>query len=223
MMTQEEEFLKLIKLFSDNDCLKDLVLIGSWAEYVYQHTGMLPPHTTALFTLDVDFLIRNLHRPQPPISIASLAKEAGYVIDVDRLSNTTKIRTSSRLEVEFLIHKRGSGLESVYDTNLGVTAQGLRNLDLLYKHAIVQEYLGFHIQIPVPEAYVIHKMIINNERREDKKVKDQQKIESILPYLDNKKCQEILSALTKKEMTRVRSFVAEHKAIFSVANYIVDY
>jgi hypothetical protein len=220
-MTQEQEFLKLIKLFSDNNCLKDLILIGSWAEYVYQNTGILPPHTTAILTLDVDFLIKNLHRPQPPISILALAKEVGYVIDTDRLTGTTKIRTESRLEVEFLIHRRGSGLEMSYETNLGVTAQGLRNLELLYTNVITAEYLGFQIQIPRPEAYVIHKMIINSERSEAKKIKDQQKIESILPHLDKEMYHEILSGLTKKEMARVRLFISDHRVFFP-EDFVID-
>ena len=35
----QKEFMKFIKLLNDNDCLKDLILIGSWSEYVYMQSG----------------------------------------------------------------------------------------------------------------------------------------------------------------------------------------
>ena len=62
----EKEFFRVIKLFADDDCLKHVVLIGSWAEYIYQNAGMLPNGITALKTLDIDFLVKNLRLPQPP-------------------------------------------------------------------------------------------------------------------------------------------------------------
>jgi hypothetical protein len=43
MTEMEKEFLRVINLFSDNECLKHVVLIGSWAEYIYQNTGMQRP------------------------------------------------------------------------------------------------------------------------------------------------------------------------------------
>jgi len=60
MNNMEKEFHRVIKLFADNDCLKHVVLIGSWVEYIYQKTGFLPEGTTALRTLDIDFLVINL-------------------------------------------------------------------------------------------------------------------------------------------------------------------
>ncbi len=36
----QKEFMKFIKLLNDNDCLKDLILIGSWSEYVYMQSGI---------------------------------------------------------------------------------------------------------------------------------------------------------------------------------------
>ena len=41
MSIQQREFSRFIKLLSDNDCLEHVILIGSWAEFVYQETGLL--------------------------------------------------------------------------------------------------------------------------------------------------------------------------------------
>jgi hypothetical protein len=68
MSEYEGEFLKIIKLLSDNDLLDHVVVVGSWSEFLYQRTGLIPPNTTALRTLDVDILVRNLRKPNPPVN-----------------------------------------------------------------------------------------------------------------------------------------------------------
>lgn len=42
MNIQQTEFLKFMKLLSDNDCLQHVVLIGSWTEYLYTEAKLLP-------------------------------------------------------------------------------------------------------------------------------------------------------------------------------------
>lgn len=41
MSIQQKEFSRFIKLLNDNECLEHVILVGSWAEYVYQETGVL--------------------------------------------------------------------------------------------------------------------------------------------------------------------------------------
>ncbi|MDR1953120.1 MAG: nucleotidyltransferase domain-containing protein [Clostridiales Family XIII bacterium] len=210
MATQEAEFLNIIKLFADNNCLKDVVLIGSWATYLYQRTGVIPQGTAPLRTLDVDFLIRNLRKPAPPVNLETLAIKQGYVVDHDRLLNTTKIRTASRLEIEFLIPQRGSGHQPTYKSALGVTAQGLRHVEILRNHTIDLEYLGFAITVPTLEAYILHKMAIQNLREADKKVKDREAILALFPYIDKSKYNATYEMMTKKEKRYVDEFACEY-------------
>lgn len=42
MNTQEKQLLKLLKIFDDNGCSDHLILIGSWAEYLYHVAGVRP-------------------------------------------------------------------------------------------------------------------------------------------------------------------------------------
>ena len=117
MSIQQKEFIKFIKLLDDNDCLEHVILIGSWAEFLYRELGVLDGFETNIKTLDIDFLLKNMRRPMPERNIIPLVKEAGYLVERDVLNGTTKIYDKN-------------GLESTLKTNLGVTAQSLRHLNI---------------------------------------------------------------------------------------------
>ena len=112
-----------------SSCLMDaaalitLCWLGSWAEYLYRELGVLKGFDPNIRTLDIDFLARNLRKPSEPLGLASAAREAGYLVEFDRLTGATKIMDRSGLEIEFLIGKMGAGAESALKTNIGVTAQ----------------------------------------------------------------------------------------------------
>jgi hypothetical protein len=210
MSSQENEFLRVIKLLNDNDCLKDVILIGSWAEFLYQQTSLIPVGTTALRTLDVDFLIANIRKPNPPINLEELAEQQGYAVDKHFLLGTTKIQTPSRLELEFLIAQRGAGKEPTYKTALGVTAQALRNLELLRDNTMPISYFDINIMVPIPEAYVLHKIIINNERSKSKMEKDRRGILSLFPHINKDVYDALMQNCTKKEIRKIETFWSEN-------------
>lgn len=187
--------------------LQHLVVIGSWAEYLYAQSGILPGFTANLRTLDIDFLIKNMRRPIKSVNIASLAKEAGYIIDYDVMEGTTKIYTPDLMEIEFIIEQKGKGDNPVIKTNLGVNSQALRHLSPLKNNSIVIKLFDFSISVPSPEAYVIHKIVINKERGR-KAAKDKQAIIGLLPFIDKEKFKEICDHLTKKEQQEINNFLA---------------
>lgn len=194
MSIQQKEFIKFIKLLDDNDCLEHVILIGSWAEFLYRELGVLDGFETNIKTLDIDFLLKNMRRPMPERNIIPLVKEAGYLVERDVLNGTTKIYDKN-------------GLESTLKTNLGVTAQSLRHLNILSANTINVSYIGMNITIPEPEAYAVHKMVINLERGR-KQEKDCQAILNIWPYLYKKKAIDIITKLTKKEQKTVLTFMS---------------
>lgn len=49
----------------------------------------------------------------------------GFLVESDVLNGATKLFDTSGLEVEFLIGKRGAGIEPALRTNVGVTAQAI--------------------------------------------------------------------------------------------------
>ena len=98
MNTQQKEFIRFIKLLNDNDVLKDVIVIGSWAEFLYKECRLLPGFEANIKTLDIDFLLKNLRRPNPPKNVATLAKESGYIVQQDIMDGTTKILDKEGLE-----------------------------------------------------------------------------------------------------------------------------
>ena len=158
------DFWKFIKLLSDNGLLGHVIVIGSWAEYVYAQGGVLKDFEANLRTLDIDFLVRNMKRPTSPVSLTTLARQAGCTVDADALCGTTKIYTPDHMEIEFLILQQGSGEQSTLKTNLGVSAQALRHLAIVRDNTLTVSIFDMDIIVPEPEAYVLHKIIINDQR-----------------------------------------------------------
>lgn len=205
---QQKAFDKILSLIEDAGCAEHLILVGSWVEFAYENAGYIEGFCSNLRTRDVDFLVRNLRRPSPAASLSALAREQGYLIESDRLNGTTKIFDSKTgLEVEFLIGKVGAGREPSLRTNVGVTAQALRHLDILSGNTVSLECLGHIVTVPTPEAYVVHKMVINEERGA-KAEKDAAAIEHLIAFLDSEKLEAVLRGLSKKERARVETFIA---------------
>lgn len=209
MNGQEHELEAFLRVLDGAGCLEHVVLIGSWAEYMYAHTDILPGFSPNIRTRDVDFLVRNLRRPQPAASVAAEARKRGYHVDSDRLTGVTKIFSPGGLEIEFLIAKMGAGLESALSTNVGVTAQSLRHLGILSRSTITVEYHGMGVSVPSPEAYAVQKMVVYGER--DKKAeKDVAAIGRLWPHLDQAELGRQLSMLTRAEARRAESYMEEH-------------
>lgn len=209
MSIQQREFSRFVKLLHDNDCLEHVILIGSWTEFVYQETGLLKGFESNIKTMDMDFLIKNLRKPLPEKNVPSLAKSEGYLVESDVLTGVTKIYDKAGLEIEFLIGKRGAGVEPALKTNLGVTAQALRHTEVLLRNTINVEYFGMIITVPSPEAYAVHKITINQERG-SKMEKDQLAIGNIWSLLDLREVKRIAGTLTKKERRTFEKYCLDH-------------
>lgn len=207
---QQKEVLRLLKTLNDNGVLDHVVLVGSWSEYVYAMAGVLPGFTVNLRTIDVDFLVKNLRRPTAPVDVAALLAEEGYSPEFDTLYGTTKYHSPGGLELEFLIPKRGSGSETILNTNLGVTAQSLWHMTAIVDNAIAANVLGMKVQVPCPEIYVLTKMIINDVRKPDKQLKDARSVQNLLPHLDYDNLDALFASLTKKEQARIRAFIEKN-------------
>lgn len=208
MNEQRKQLMKLLKVFDDNGFSEHLVLIGSWAEYMYMAAGILPDYEAVIRTLDVDFLVKNLRKPNPPVNIVSLAKNEGFFIEEDYITGATRLLNADGFEVEFLIAQKGKGETDALKTNLGITAQALRHLDMLKNNTITVDYLGISVCVPTPEAFVLHKMIINDERK-GKIEKDQEVINRMYKHLDKDTFESLSLKLTKKEHKKVDTYIED--------------
>ena len=204
---QQKEFLRFLQFLDDCGVLEHIIVCGSWAEFVYAQTGLLPGFTLLLRTLDIDFLIRNIRKPPTPVNLVALAKERGYTFDKDLLFGTTKMFTPNGMEIEFLIAQKGSGVDPVLKTNLGVHAQALRHLEILGNNVVVTDFLGLEVRVPEPEAYMLHKMVINRERTPAKQRKDARSVWNLIEFVRAERCADLFQGLTKKEKQAVRDFM----------------
>ena len=70
---------------------------------------------------------------------------------------------------------------------LRIYAESLPYLDIIQNNVmkvkIIDPSLEFYI--PTPGAYIIHKLVINEDRKEGKKLKDIEAIKNLLPYVKN--------------------------------------
>lgn len=172
----------------------------------------MPDFESNLRTLDIDFLVRNLRRPVPQANIAALAREAGYIVEQDILTETTKIYTPGFMEIEFLILQQGAGDTQTLKTNLGVNAQALRHLSVLKEFTITVHLFDMDIHIPQPEAYVLHKIAIN-EQRNKKAEKDRAAVLNLLPHLERTAFMRVYEYMTKKEQAAVRDFLEQNNGL----------
>ena len=214
MNSQQRAFAKVLDLIESAGCIRHVMLIGSWAEFSYREAGILDKFAPSIKTMDVDFLVRNLRKPTPAANLTAAAREMGFYVEVDRITGTTKIIDMSGLEVEFLIGKKGAGVEPSLKTNLGVTAQTLRHLDILSRNPISVECVGHTVTVPSPEAYTLHKMVINSQRHA-KAHKDAEAVINLLPHLNATAFEAVYGQLTKKERGQVRSFADAYDVNFS--------
>lgn len=63
--------------------------------------------------------------------------------------------------------------------------------------------------MPEPEAYALHKMIINRQRK-GKATKDAQAVVDLWPYLDYAKLNDLADSLSKNERAAVEAFKDAH-------------
>ena len=207
MNEQQGAFCRILDLIEDAGCMRHVILVGSWAEFVYRESGLIEGFVPNIRTLDVDFLIRNLRKPTPAANLSTMARERGYLVESDILNSTTRLFDTTGLEVEFLIGKVGAGIEPALKTNVGVTAQTLRHMNILSGNSIELPCFEHMVRVPLPEAYAVHKMVINSQRR-GKREKDRRAVLQIWSYLDKKRVSVVMAGLTRKENARVKEFMA---------------
>lgn len=203
---QEHAFWDTIKVLHELDILPHIMLIGSWAEYLYPNlfdTEFEPN----IRTRDIDFFYRNLNMPNKPIRFVETMKRNGFLYDVDMVSEVARFYKEDLLEVEFLTKVIGSGAQSSYLIRaLGIKAEGLRIINILDDFATEVKQNGYTVIVPLPSAYVIQKLLANPTRvPANKKEKD---IAAVVNLLEHIKASEkhrndlerVIAALTSKQL-----------------------
>lgn len=213
---QEEAFWETIKVLDELAIIGHVMIIGSWAEYLY------PPLFESKFipnirTRDVDFFYKNINVPREKIPFIKKMAEYGFVYAEDPYTEVSKFYKEDLLELEFLTRVMGSGAKSTYLIRaLGIKSEGLRVVNILADFAVEVERNGYKLLVPEPSVYVIQKLLTNSTRvPQSKKQKDIMAIEELLVHIKQSeyhrnKLQEIYKILTKKQLETMQKVLEEN-------------
>jgi hypothetical protein len=177
-MTAEQEaaFWQTIDAFDEMKLLRHVMIVGSWAEYIFNRvfkSGFI----ANLKTRDVDFFYANVNRPAEKIPLAETLKKIGFLYDeVDGIS---KFYKGDLLELEFISRVLGSGNDTrVKIKPLGITSEALRDVNIFAKFPLEVKIASpgkknYTITVPEPSAYAVQKILANPSRvPAEKKLKD---------------------------------------------------
>lgn len=92
----------ILDAFDEVGALQDVILVGSWAELIYEKTGILSDFSPLGKTTDIDFLVTNLRIPKNPVDVIAPAEKRGYIYEEDYMSGCSRLK-KDEFTVEFLI------------------------------------------------------------------------------------------------------------------------
>lgn len=208
MNRQQKTFWETIEIFNQLGVLDYIIIIGSWAEYIYEKSKYFDaPFLAYMRTTDMDILIKNKNRPNYRIDIISAFKKMDFDHETS-FSGITKL-FKENLEIEFLTRELGAGQTEPYKIeSFGIKAEGLRFMEYIIDYAIPIDIHNFLIWVPSPAAYTIHKIIINHKRVDFKKEKDMIAVHNMITFIqrsekDLQEIRKIYGKLPPKTKQRV--------------------
>lgn len=165
---------RILKEFHKNGILDEVILIGSWCLFFYRDMFNNTSEIHEVKTLDIDFLVPDNRKIKGDYNIPEILKGLKFMEHFSPESGKVKY-VSPDIEVEFLIVEQGKGHggKAVPVPKLGVSAIGLRYLNLLSGHTMGVKFEGMTITVPEPSAFALHKFIISERRfKNEKREKD---------------------------------------------------
>lgn len=217
MMSEEKTnlFLDVIRMFHEHGLLEHFIVVGSWTHLFYREYFKEKEDITAIRTTDIDLMLPNSRKAFVPTDIPKLLEPMGFLEEIRWPDGYAKY-VHRELLIEFLAPLRGSGEIDLYDVKpLNIKVQTIRFMEMLYSHSMKVDFEGFKVWVPMPQSYVLHKVLINDRRRNPvKKEKDLETIRNLSAYLlkDEKQCEifrEIYISFPKKWKKRALEMTEE--------------
>ena len=218
-LERDEAFWKLIGALDRAGVLQHVMIIGTWAEWLYtdyfeQIAGVGEVRVDIGKTHDIDVYLRSyLMEIDGAERLKDNLRDAGFLPGSD-CKGTFFL---GGIEVEFLAGTAGVGEGIVEIPSVGIKAERLSDLSL-FELAWVEKN-GYRICIPTPASYVAQKLCINPTRRpERKRAQDTRKVEVLLQAMEGVPGQmESLGGLLGKLSADKRNRVLEVAEANSIA------
>lgn len=206
----------ILRIFNELDILSEMILIGSWVEKFYEFE--LGGYISAMKTMDIDFYIPVIKKKKSSVDLISALDNEGFIYDEDLLTQKSKFYGKAGYEIEFLTNICKLQTPTTPIKHLKVNAECLPYLDIVRQNVMLVKSLKSDIEfyIPTPGAYIIHKLIINNDRKDEKRIKDIESIINLLPHLKRNELYfneliEIYEKLNTKRRKMIKSTCEKYK------------
>ncbi|GBE04717.1 hypothetical protein BMS3Abin10_00333 [bacterium BMS3Abin10] len=185
---QVDLLFKVLDLLEKKGVLRHLVIAGSWCLYFYKFYYNKRRAIVSLRTRDVDFLLPDPKSITREVNLPDLLKDLGFITDHRGEQGYIRL-VHPTIFIEFLVPEKGKGSHKAFPLpKLGLNAQTLRFMDILYMKTIIVKVRDVKIRLPHPACFLLHKIIVFERRREkDKKLKDKEQIGRMLDFLKNEK------------------------------------
>jgi hypothetical protein len=206
---------EILNDLNEEGLLQHLILIGSWAEYLYEKNNTIEGFFATLKTDDIDFLVPNIRKPREKVSLPKVLQEKGYLLKTERLTKVNKF-IKDKFEIEFLARQVGKPSTHEEVPSLGIKVETLKHMNLMNKNIIKVYYNNIEVIVPSPEAFVLSKMIINKDRTEEKREKDNVSINNMLiTLMDSEDNMRKLTRIfyedaTKKERKKILEYIEQN-------------
>jgi hypothetical protein len=180
--------LAILKDMQEAGILEHLVLIGSWCQDIYRHIYNNPVEIPATRTTDADFLVPRRLPESATADIPGILHRHDFVLHESYKAELSKY-THPELDVEFLTQAGSKANEGVHRFPQlgGIGAEELRYMNIPLAHRINVSYMGIGVNIPEPEAYALHKLIVARLRKDpEKEAKDMEAAAGMLRFFGGK-------------------------------------
>ncbi len=218
-MVDKDQFkilYRILNRFQQTGILQEMMLIGSWCLHFYRFMFENHEGLPATRTMDVDFLIPDIHQVRAEVDIPKLLKEEGFLSNYNRVSGMVKFDHPD-LRVEFLVPELGKGHDKPLEIKkLNIKAQGLRYLNFLTDYPRIITYQHLRIRVPEPAVFALHKLIISGRRlNKEKAKKDLEMAVGLLDFLYTKpsevgRIKSVLRTIPKKWRETILSVSEKH-------------
>jgi hypothetical protein len=215
---------EILSDLNEEGLLKDLILIGSWAEFLYEENNTIEGFSATTKTTDIDFLVPNIRKPRKKVSLPKILEKKGYELKTERLTEINKF-IKGEFEIEFLARQIGKPSKQEEVPSLGIKVETLKHMNVINKNVITVSHNDIKVIVPSPEAFVIGKMIINKDRAEEKKEKDDISINNmIITMMDSEENIKRLNRIyiedtTKKEKKYILKYMEENNIPIDFEEY----
>jgi hypothetical protein len=182
-----ELLYNVLKELQDCGVLSKLVLVGSWCQDFYRMQYGNPKEIPAARTMDADVLIPKRIKLEKSVNIAAILERNDFTVEIAPTTGLYKFM-HPELKMEFLTESGAKPQEQVHRfKQLGINAQELRFMSIPLEYNIPVRFRVLTINIPEPEAFAIHKLIISQRRlNAEKKMKDIEAAEGMFTFFKGK-------------------------------------